>query len=532
MLARSLCVLFVACSSGSTPSPPATRHDAGKIKPEKSSKPDDALGALDFQVSEGNPDARAHFSRGLLALHSFWYDEASREFGAAIAADPKMNMAYWGAAMSLCKLLWGEDDVAGARAFLARMPDPDHVSPREQAWILALVELLTDEDVRTSRKKFAAAMEQLNQAYPDDESATFLAISLLSTIRPEDPSPTTVRNRAAALAAGVFKHNPKHPGAAHYLIHAYDTPELASLALPYAIAYAKIAPAAFHALHMPAHIFVRLGMWREAIASCQAAWDASVAAAKREHLSADHGDFHSLSWLVEMNFELGQRAASDAALATFANAVRGGLSHSSRVLFANEVTSYAMRTGEWQRMDELLSPLDAPATEDPAPARAGSGMAHCAPADPSSPVIVLEHQAIIHAHLWAAAMLHQPAGVEKLLGELDKVDATLHAFLVSTQSAKGVAKIVRANARLRTAMRARAKGDDRALLAVLRQSVEEDVESAGESNPTGFIVNEEIADALMRTKQPALAAAAYALVLAKHPGRARAMLGAQRAATK
>src|SRR5262249_54423285 len=148
-----------------------------------------------------------------------------------------------------------------------------------------------------------------------------------ASTRPDDPDNAAVRNRAAALAAGVFEHNPVHPGAAHYLIHAYDTPELAEQALPFARAYARIAPAAFHARHMPAHIFSRLGMWKEAIASCQAAWDASTAAARRDGLSASHDDFHSLAWLVEMPFEIGQRKAADRAIGEFAAAVKGGLGH-------------------------------------------------------------------------------------------------------------------------------------------------------------------------------------------------------------
>src|SRR6187402_2483553 len=203
----------VASTPPAPPAPPADdRYDPG------------ALGAVTFQVSEGTPEARAHFTRGLLALHSFWYDEAAREFQAAIDADREMNMAYWGAAMSRCKLLWGEDDLGAAREVLSRMPDPDRVTPREQAWVVAAVALVRAGDVRTSRQRFAAAMEDLHAQFPDDESATFLAVALLARTRPEDPDTVGVRKRAAELASGVFAHNPKHPGAAHYAIHAYDTP--------------------------------------------------------------------------------------------------------------------------------------------------------------------------------------------------------------------------------------------------------------------------------------------------------------------
>lgn len=510
-----------------TPAPPPDdRYDPG------------ALGATTFQHSEGTPEARAHFTRGLLALHSFWYDEAVREFEAAILADPEMNMAYWGSAMSRCKLLWGEDDLAAAREVMSRMPNPDRLTPREQAWVLAGVELVRDNDVRTSRKKFAAAMAGLHAQFPDDESATFLAVALLAAMRPEDPDAAAVRERAAGLARAVFEKNPKHPGAAHYLIHAYDTPELAARALPQARAYAQIAPAAFHARHMPAHIFSRLGMWKEAIASCQAAWDASLAAARRQKLSANHHDFHSLSWLVEMPFELGLRGEAERALAGFGAAVRAGLGRQHRALYATEVASYMMRSGEWARVDELLAPLEAPAVEDGAPAppagaRAGAPASHCAPAPAASPLELFEQVAVLDARARAAAMRRQLARARQLAGELDAARAKLRPFLLTTQPKEAVARLDAVHARQRQALLARAAGDDRALLDVLRRSAADAAgDQGGESNPSGFQPDEEIADTLLRLGRAKEAAAAYAEALRKHPGRASSLLGAARAAAK
>ena len=254
----ALWVAVAACSTPSSndaprPKPGTTAPETRPPPPPPPSPPDDrydpgALGAITFAASDGTPESRRHFTRGLLALHSFWYDEATREFQAAIAADPEMKMAYWGAAMSACQLLWGDDDVGAARTVLARMPAPEQLTPREQAWVAAAAELLAEGNVRASRKRFAAAMETVNAQFPDDESATFLAIALIASTHPEDPDTVAVRKRAAGLAAGVFAHNPNHPGAAHYVIHAYDTPELAALGLPYARKYAQIAPAAFHAI--------------------------------------------------------------------------------------------------------------------------------------------------------------------------------------------------------------------------------------------------------------------------------------------
>jgi tetratricopeptide (TPR) repeat protein len=546
-----ICLAAGACSSRGADAPKGrdeARPAAPSPSPPAAPPPDDrydpgALGATTFQHSEGTPEARAHFTRGLLALHSFWYDEAVRQFEAAILADPEMNMAFWGSAMSRCKLLWGDDDLAAAREVMSRMPNPDRLTPREQAWVRAGVALVRDDDVRTSRKKFAAAMEGLHAQFPDDESATFLAVSLLAAMRPEDPDAAAVRERAAGLARAVFEKNPKHPGAAHYLIHAYDTPGLAARALPQAREYARIAPAAFHARHMPAHIFSRLGMWKEAIASCQAAWDASLAAARRQKLSADHHDFHSLSWLVEMPFELGLRKDADRALAEFVAAVRAGLGRQHRALYATQVASYMMRTGEWARVDELLAPLEAPAAEAGGPAggpagaragaRAGAPASHCAPAPAASPLELFEQLAVLDARARAAAMRRQLAVTRQLAGELDAVREKLRAFLLTMQPKEAVARMDAVHARRRQALLARAAGDDRVLLDVLRRSAADaDLDQGGESNPSGFQPDEEIADALLRLGRAKEAAAEYAAALRKHPGRARAILGAARAAAK
>jgi hypothetical protein len=470
--------------------------------------------------------------RGLLALHSFWYDEATRQFNAAIDADPTMNMAYWGAAMSQLKLLWGEDDVGAARGLLARMPNPDLLTPREQAWVFAAIALVKAPDVRSSRRAFVQALEQINQQFPDDESATFLALALLSTTRPEDPDTIAVRKRAAALAAGVFQRNPKHPGAAHYLIHALDTPQLAKDALPMARVYAEIAPAAFHARHMPAHIFSRLGMWKEAIDSCKAAWAASVAAATREKLSANHHDFHSLQWLVEMPFERGRRAEADAALKLWGDEVRGGLARQHRTAYAVEVGSYLRRTGEWTRVDELLAPLTAPAAEEPgdeAP-RIGGGSA-CTQAVAASGGELAENVAVLETRALAASMQHDLAATKRLLAELDAARARLRPLQASTQPKDTLAKLDADAALERTTLLARASSNDRALLAALRKSAAAGTaDTGGESNPSGFVAHEEIAELLAHQHDAKGAAAEFALALADHPGRARSLLGAARAA--
>jgi tetratricopeptide (TPR) repeat protein len=489
-------------------------------------------GAAAFEAGSRSPEARAHFRKGLLALHSFWYEEASKQFGEAIAADRTFAMAYWGLAMSKSKLLWGDDDLAGGRRALREMPPSSRLSGREQAWVAAAKALFAEGDVRSSRRGFAAAMEEIHASYPDDESTTFLAVALLASTRPEDPDGAPVRERAAALAGEVFERNPKHPGAAHYLIHALDTPELASRALPAAKVYATIAPEAFHARHMPAHIFARLGMWKEAVASCHSAWDASVAWARRERLPADHHDFHSLNWIIEMSFERGRRAAADAAMKQFADAVKGGLNHQNRAAYANQVASYLARTAEWKRVDELLAPLDAPATD--AAAGGEVGCAHHAAAMPSAPPMALfERRAVVQAQTRAAAMRRDLAGTRRWLAERSKVEAGLRPFAEATQPKEVVARMEADRAVGEAAMLARARGDDRALIAAVAKLAERSKhEFAAEGTAGGNLAQEEIADALLRMGKPKDALAAYELVLSQHVGRARSLLGAARAAAK
>jgi hypothetical protein len=517
-----------ASNAATTPSTSPSSSDGYKAE---------ALGALHFEVSGGTPPAREHFVRGLLALHSFWYDEATRQFQQAVEADKTFSMAYWGLAMSHAKLLWGDDDLNAGRDALTRMPAPDRLPPHDQAWVVAALSLFrkAGADVATTRRDFLAVMEQLHAQFPDDESALFLALALLSTIHPGDPpaAEAEVRKRAAGLAMAVFQRNPKHPGAAHYIIHAYDTTELAALALPAAQQYAAIAPAAFHALHMPAHIFVRLGQWKEAVASCQAAWDASVAWVRRDKLSADHQDFHSLSWLIELSFERGRRQDADRALAIYAEAVRGGLTHDKRGAFANQVASYLARTGDWARVDELLAPLQAPAA-DAGSASASSSMA-CGhgPQAAGSPGERLERRAVLGARAQAAAARRDEPGVRRILDQRDAVDAELHPFLVATQPKELVERTDKLRGLVRQALLARARGDDRAMIAALRPlATDQDREFTSEGIAGGMLHHEAIAEALARLGDARQALSEYRVVLANHAGRARSLLGAARAAAK
>jgi tetratricopeptide (TPR) repeat protein len=260
------------------------------------------LGAITFPNS-GSPKAQADFLRGVAWLHSFAYEDAIDAFRAAQKIDPDFALAYWGEALSFSQPLWFHEEADKARAALSKLgPTPairlaKATTPREKGFLTAVEALWGAGDTSARAAAYAGVMATVAAEFPaDDEAQTFYALALLGTL-PRGDAALPLRQQAGAIAETVFKRNPNHPGAAHYIIHAYDHGTLAPRALPAARAYAKIAPAASHALHMPAHTFMQLGLWDEAAATDEASWNASVAWAAGRGLSPASRDFHSLSWL-------------------------------------------------------------------------------------------------------------------------------------------------------------------------------------------------------------------------------------------
>jgi tetratricopeptide (TPR) repeat protein len=260
------------------------------------------LGQISFPNS-GAPSAQAEFIRGVAWLHSFGYEDAIDRFRAAQKIDPNFVMAYWGEAMCFNQPLWfGEEPDKGRAALLKLGPTAAAraaraATPRERMYLAAVEALWGPGTTAVRQKAYADAMAALVAKFPgDDEAQAFYALSLLA-ILPRGDQAVPLRQKAGAIVEGLFARNPRHPGAAHYIIHAYDHAQLAPRALAAARAYAKIAPAASHALHMPAHTFVQLGLWDEAAATDQASWDASIQWANGRKLSIAARDYHSLTWL-------------------------------------------------------------------------------------------------------------------------------------------------------------------------------------------------------------------------------------------
>ncbi|HEU4386637.1 MAG TPA: tetratricopeptide repeat protein, partial [Blastocatellia bacterium] len=224
------------------------------------------LGKVDFPTS-GSPPAQAHFLRGVAALHSFWFEEALDEFRKATEIEPEFMMGYWGEAMAYNHPLWSEQDTEAARKIIPKIKDSPKLTARERSFLSAVKLLYGDGDKLSRDLAYSKAMEKVYRDNPDDlEAACFYALSLLGTVRPGDKGYLR-QMKAGAIALDVYQKNPNHPGAAHYIIHSFDDPEHAILALPAARRYAEIAPEAAHARHMPAHIFLQLGMWPEAALS-------------------------------------------------------------------------------------------------------------------------------------------------------------------------------------------------------------------------------------------------------------------------
>ncbi|MFI5176204.1 MAG: hypothetical protein ACHQKY_15185 [Terriglobia bacterium] len=264
-----------------------------------------ALGTVEFPTS-GGVEAQRHFLRGLAALHSFWFEEALEELRQSTEIEPDFMMGYWGEAMALNHPLWAQQDTEGARSVLKKIRDTSKLTDRERAYINA-VKLLYGEGDKLSRDRaYSAAMGKIYRDHPEDlEAACFYALSLLGTVRPGDHG-FRRQMQAGAIALDVFQKNPNHPGAAHYIIHAFDDPEHAILALPAARRYAEIAPAAPHARHMPSHIFLQLGMWPDVASSNESAWAASRAWVKQKHLPDSALDYHSLQWLLYSYLQQGR----------------------------------------------------------------------------------------------------------------------------------------------------------------------------------------------------------------------------------
>jgi tetratricopeptide (TPR) repeat protein len=275
------------------------------------------LGTVHFPVS-CSASVQKPFARGVALLHSFWYEEAEKEFLQIAKDDPHCAMAHWGVAMSIWHQLWNQPDAKVIARGLSEVDAAKKLAkkatPRENAYIAAIAAFYSNSeklDHEARAKAYSDAMRVTFQAFPQDhEAAVFYALSLLAS-EPHNDETFANRLAAAKILEPLFAAEPDHPGVAHYLIHAYDKPQLAERGIPAARRYAQVAPAAPHALHMPSHIFARVGLWQDDINSNLA----SVAATRKTaamHMGGEGHQFHAMDFLFYAYLQSGREADAKA----------------------------------------------------------------------------------------------------------------------------------------------------------------------------------------------------------------------------
>jgi len=473
---------------------------------------DEKLGEVHFPVS-CNKDAQKRFERAVAILHSMWYEEAVKAFTGVAEADPACAMAWWGVAMSHWYPLWfpppapalkaGAEAAAKAEAIGAK-------DEREHDYIAAIAAFYRDSeklDHRTRALAYESAMARLHQQFPDDrEAAIFYALALDATALPTDKSLANQR-KAAAILEPIFAEQPNHPGIAHYLIHSDDSPALAEAGLRAARRYAEIAPSVPHALHMPSHIFTRLGYWQESIDTNLRSAEAGQVYAKEVFGQGVGWDqsLHAMDYLAYAYLQLGEdrkaRAVVDEIMA-FKKVTPDTLAVAYAM--AAVPARYAVERRNWAEAAKLELP---PATVawDKFP--------------------------------WTAAMINfaralGKAHTQDLTGakaEIDKLAATRDTLKAKD---KYWSDQVEAQRRAAVAILAQAEGRYDEAIRELRAAA--DLEDSMDKHPVtpGGIapLRELLGDLLLDLRQPAAALTDYERLLTSTPNRLRTLYGAAKSA--
>jgi tetratricopeptide (TPR) repeat protein len=464
------------------------------------------LGTVSFPVS-CDPAVQKPFERGVALLHSFWYEEAEKEFIQISAEAPNCAMAHWGVAMSLWHQLWNEPDKKVIERGLEEVHQAKTAdgpaTPREKAYIAAIAAFYSDSkklDHAARAKAYSNAMNKVYQTYPDDhEAAAFYALSLLAS-EPHEDATFANRRQAAAILEKLFALEPDHPGVAHYLIHTYDKPQLAQLGLPAARRYAQIAPAAPHALHMPSHIFARVGLWQDDINSNLA----SIAATRKTaamHMGGEGHQFHAMDFLFYAYMQSGRDADAKAlieeirAMPNKKDDMYGKGFDPHAAALAHLTALYPIEMHDWSSA-AALPPAEVAGTA--------------------------EASTIYWARAIGSAHLRKPEDVRKDLAAIESI----HKKLAAEKSEfAGAVEDDREEAQ---AWLAFAEGKDDDAVEAMRPIADKE-DSLGDE-PEGIPAREMIADMLLKAKRPQQALTEYQTDLKLNPNRFDGLYGAARAA--
>jgi tetratricopeptide (TPR) repeat protein len=498
-----------------------------------------SLGQVDFPTS-GSEKAQAHFLRGVAALHSFWYEEAREEFVEATRIEPDFMMGYWGEAMAYNYPLWGiGQDMTAARKALEKIRESKKLTNRERAYLDAVKVLYGDGDKHARDKAYSAVMEKVYRDYPEDlEAACFYALSLLGSVELNEHS-FLRQMKAGAIVLDVFQKRPNHPGAAHYIIHAFDDPEHAILALPAARRYALIAPEAAHARHMPSHIFLQLGMWPEVVASNESSWATSDAWVRRKKLALNTRDYHSLQWLQYAYMQQGRYTKAEDLLAQvrndmieFAASKKPG-PNPFAPSYVGMVAAFVVETERWDQAETLLAPLQttSPPQSSGSDNAAQQGMNHCGPAPPVSRRVYRGETLPIFIRGLAAAA----KGSTEAQQRIADFQAMIKALADSPDSINSLrVKGLEIRQLEISAVLSASKNKFDEAIEMLRKATALEESAPPPSGPPVLVKpsHELLGDILLRAGRPKEAAQQFAISLLRQPNRARSLLGAARAAAK
>jgi len=485
------------------------------------------VGKVTFPITCA-PDVQSDFARGVALLHSFFYEEARRVFTSVADRDPKCAMAQWGIAMTWWHPIWTPptpDEMRAGKAAIEKAMSLEAGTDRERGFITALNTYYNTPDSSSAAAvgqschgpvgprdrviAYEKAMRQLRDKHPDDfEVQTFYAFAVLSTGY-ATPNDTTLSKQleAAGILEKLWKQNANHPGVVHYLIHAYDYPQFAQRGLTAAQLYDDIAPWVPHALHMPSHIFTRLGMWDESIAANQASAEASRAYAAMRHRDASEAEeLHALDYMAYSYLQEAQDAEAKKIVDIAAKVKKTNpeLEFSAAYALAAIPTRYAFERNDWGAAANLPIP----------------NVPHWS----SFPFM----EALIeYGHALGRAHTGDLDGARKAIARMQQLrDATKHPKFDYFKSHLDL------QMQAASAWLAVAEGKKKEAIEMLRRAADsEDILGKHPVSPGAFVpIREQLGSLLLETGQPAEAQREFEAALKIYPGRYRGLYGAAQAA--